>query len=895
MRYKIQITSVTDNDGAIAKKISWDGTKLIKSAQVSVKNGWMEAIEFETWEEYKDYLNRMSSNECLVLGHFLHGVNARLVGSKEAQDVLRNAFNRSLENFDWHEHFQLLCLDYDGAKDIELTPEQVIAIIDSVMPGFAAVKKVVKYSSSAHIYDEGGNLLSSSNGFHIYFMVNHPELIAEFFASKSAWLHKKLWLAGHGYIKNSRPKDRSTTAVTQMVRTIYDYAVFSPERIIFETAPVLGDGLHKDHLDAYIIEGPAEFLDLETYEPLSEQEDKEYSRIVSEAKKLNENTQYMIESRKLFKDHIKDKVESGAYKNRPEYVGLDTEEIAEREYRASQNAILMPDHAIKLTNGDSVTVETILNDRKKYHGAGCNDPHDPDYGNDNIAIIYSDQKVPVIFSHAHGGITYHLVSMQNNSPDFCSKTHCLEHFYLVVYNKKDDIYYIIGNKIDKYSYSGFTHKFGAYEVEVSNGNQTTKIPMQKWWFSNTEKKCIMGDGFNPDKPVVYEELGELLINEYRPDILRYGFETPAANEYERCALLWLTHIRTMIHNSIEAEIVIDFLAYLVQCPSERPMWALLITSAIRGVGKDMMTDIWAAMMGHKYARKASMKDLSEGNGWGDVYYRSKLIVVSECGSKTDRYTAGNDIKNAITTKTMTMNLKGKEVVFENVYAGLVFFSNHESPFRLDEGDRRFFVTRCAWSKEEADKHKEDGYFHKLASFYKDPVNLHGLYHYLLNRKIGTDLKGDAPPTATKEIMMRSEPNETEKFFVDIKKHPCKYWTKSMVTALFEKECDDLSDNNKQFKHFISAMFDAGKMKVSKKSQRLKTFSIEYATKNKTFIRENIADNWGTTTTSLHQCEEQSDDYLDADALKIHEGEDDQTVDSRFFSDCSNAPQFDCLE
>jgi len=96
MRYKILVTCITDNDGAIAKKISWDGTKLIKSAQVSVKNGWMEAIEFETWEEFKDYLNRMSSNECLVLGHFLHGVNARLVGSKEAQDVLRNAFNRSL-------------------------------------------------------------------------------------------------------------------------------------------------------------------------------------------------------------------------------------------------------------------------------------------------------------------------------------------------------------------------------------------------------------------------------------------------------------------------------------------------------------------------------------------------------------------------------------------------------------------------------------------------------------------------------------------------------------------------------------------------------------------------------------------------------------------------------
>jgi len=158
----------------------------------------------------------------------------------------------------------------------------------------------------------------------------------------------------------------------------------------------------------------------------------------------------------------------------------------------------------------------------------------------------------------------------------------------------------------------------------------------------------------------------------------------------------------MIHDEREADILIQWFAFLVQCPNERPMFAPLISSEIRGVGKDMVTDIFCSFMGPKYARKSSIGDLSNESGWGDVFKESKLIIASECGSASDRYTIGNTIKDAITTVNKTMNIKGKQVVFGRVYAGIIFFSNSISPFRLDKGDRRFFVTRCDWSKEIAD-------------------------------------------------------------------------------------------------------------------------------------------------------------------------------------------------
>jgi len=54
-----------------------------------------------------------------------------------------------LANFDWHQDYQLCCIDYDGAKAGDLTPDEVIAIIDIALPGFSKITKIVKYSSSA--------------------------------------------------------------------------------------------------------------------------------------------------------------------------------------------------------------------------------------------------------------------------------------------------------------------------------------------------------------------------------------------------------------------------------------------------------------------------------------------------------------------------------------------------------------------------------------------------------------------------------------------------------------------------------------------------------------------------------------------------------------------------
>ena len=856
----INFTRLRDNDNAIAKKISWDGNKLVKEAKASIKDGYAVSAQLN-WTDFKDYLTDIPPDECIVLGGFKHGVSCNIVGSKSAQKVTQNKFNRSLDNFEWNPDYQLLCLDFDDSKTGTMSPEQLISVIDGIMPGFGNIKKVIKYSSSAWIYDDHGELLSPTNGFHIYFMVNHPERIEELFRGTGSWLHKKLWLAGYGYIKNSNPKDLSTTAVSQYERTIYDSHVFSPERIIFEAPPELIGNLRKANNDAIYHAGDYDYLELSTYGSFSDDESRQYISIVNQAKNENDQSEFVIKSKEIFKENIRKRVESGEYNNRKEYTGKSSEEIVDLEYKASKEKLLMQDHVIELASGTTVTVEDILRNPSEYHEKHCKDPHEPDYGTSSIGIIYSDQNAPIIYSHAHGGVKFRMLSKTHmETPDFTSRQYWLDHFYIAAYNKKDEIYHINGNKIELYSHSGFKHKFSGYTTDVGDTENSKRIPLTSWWMNRTDKKCISDDCFQPNKPIIYERYGELVLNEYVPEILKEGFPTPLEEQYTEYAGLWLSHIRQMVHDPSDAEIVIDFFSYLIQHPEERPMFSLLIQSETRGVGKDIITDIFTQMLGHQYSKKSTISDLSNESGWGDIFYQTKLITVSECGSSTDRYTVGNSIKDAITSNHRTMNMKGKEVKFGQVYAGIVFFSNSMFPFRLDDGDRRFFVTRCDWSKSDTDKLKESGHFKELATYYySEPKHLHGLYHYLLNREIKTNMKGDAPMTSTKELIMKSEPNEVEQFFVDLKEHPSKYWTKSMIDHLFRKVCPGLTNDsdNKQYKHFLKNMVDVGRMKIKGKSHRVKTFKMKDADVDTVEIRANITENWDITTNTLFPHETKS--------------------------------------
>ncbi|MGR0480951.1 MAG: hypothetical protein ACTFAL_05970 [Candidatus Electronema sp. V4] len=262
------------------------------------------------------------------------------------QDIDKKKISRTLENFQWNDDFQFVYFDYDGSDNNKsMTQVEFIDKISEIIPQFKDVTKIVKYSSSAHIYKDK-EMLSTCNGFHIYFLVNHTERIEEIFKGDKCWLSKRLWINGCGYIKNSKPSDVCKTAVTQMLRSIADHAVFSPERLIFETKPELQEGLIQKYTKADLQFYDYNFLDLSQCKPLTDDEENKYQQIVKEAKRENLKSQYMIDSKKKFLEYNKYVIESGASATNREFNGLSPEEIAEKKYKFSCNRILLPDSTI---------------------------------------------------------------------------------------------------------------------------------------------------------------------------------------------------------------------------------------------------------------------------------------------------------------------------------------------------------------------------------------------------------------------------------------------------------------------------------------------------------------------------------------------------------------------
>ena len=456
----------------------------------------------------------------------------------------------------------------------------------------------------------------------------------------------------------------------------------------------------------------------------------------------------MIDSKKQFFEYNKSLVESGASVINREFNQLSFEEIAEKKYKLSFNRTLLPDSTIYLENKDILSIQDILDNPELYHERCCFDYHEPDYGKGNIAMIFSNQDIPVIHSHAHGAIVYYLRidhEKLEEKPDFYSLEYWMNHFYLENYKMKNRIYHIVNNQIQEYCVEGFRNQYNAYLIDI-NGE---KIKTGNYWLNNAKKKVFYGEEFNPQKPIVFKGLNGLYLNEYVPSVIGMNRAVPSKDKADFAASLWIDHIHKMIHNTTEAEILIDWFAYIVQFPWERPTQAPLITSKTRGAGKDRTTDIFCRIFGNKYFTKGNIDKISSGDYQGDMFCRNKIIIFSEYGSDAERYKVGNVIKDAITAETMTMNIKYGSIITERVYAGLIFFSNYDRPFKLDEGDRRFFVTRCNWTKEYADKLKEQGYFDELSNFYNDEENIHGLYYYLMNHDIKINFKGDAPMTKAK--------------------------------------------------------------------------------------------------------------------------------------------------
>ncbi|MCE1168224.1 MAG: DUF5906 domain-containing protein [Sphingobacteriia bacterium] len=147
----------------------------------------------------------------------------------------------------------------------------------------------------------------------------------------------------------------------------------------------------------------------------------------------------------------------------------------------------------------------------------------------------------------------------------------------------------------------------------------------------------------------------------------------------------------------EKEYVERFLNWITFLLKERKKAdsAWLITSEEEGIGKDLMFNrILKPLFGEKQSQLVNGKRIAKNFNNQDMncFLRGYNEVFSS-DDKNGNTSRKEWLKDAITSRKQTIELKGKDTFEADNFMNFILFSNNESPILLDKRDRRFNVVR----------------------------------------------------------------------------------------------------------------------------------------------------------------------------------------------------------
>lgn len=384
---EITCTVLTRTDGGLlTKAIRPDGHGgVVKTPAAAMTAGTAETVS-KPFSEFGAYLRSLKPEQAIA--HGVTGYDRRNIVPKSRFTGQPDTITRSKEYFKYSGGWGLAMLDHDPAPGRDaLSPAELFDAITAVWPEFADLPKVVTGSTSSYIFDPTGKQLSGrGSGFHAYF----PFTPAAALPDLAKLLFKRFWLAGHGYIAISR-------AGSLLVRTIFDAAVFSPERIDFVAGAQCQGCEQRLPPPEYHPGRLQEDVEIPLPRPLTPTEEAAFNALVAVAKE-----QARPEAEKVRAAREKQEI-----KILQEKRGIDPE-AATAIVKARHEGRLEPGDFIQFQDGRLPAVAEILASPEQYHGQPCADPLEPEYGTGKAKLFVNDSGSIVINSFLHGGQTYML-------------------------------------------------------------------------------------------------------------------------------------------------------------------------------------------------------------------------------------------------------------------------------------------------------------------------------------------------------------------------------------------------------------------------------------------------------------------------------------------------------
>jgi len=368
-------------------EVANDGT-IKKISQPFFSEGVARKRNVANLHDLPQLIDDLSCHECISTGVFDLDERQITTNKMLTEEKTQAGFrSRSLEHMR-QPTTGLLLFDHDHCPHM---PEhlkcrdanELMVMLTQAIPELEGVAFVGRHSSSAGVFNQANNESLPNFGLHTYIGFSGDLKAFQEYGKI------KLWNAGFGYIGLSRNG-------ALLERTIIDLTVFSPERLVYEAAPILGEGVGR-HKNDWVVEGGQifEFSQLTT-----EDEIRKYKELVRQAK---EKPEVVSKSGEFHTSDRLDKIDKLAV------LQNITMQEAENAYpkldmaaRNNESQHLKPYFMLEV-NGSMITVEELLNQGKKLDGISMPDPIEgAEYGTTTAKFYFNDGKAPLIHSFAHG-------------------------------------------------------------------------------------------------------------------------------------------------------------------------------------------------------------------------------------------------------------------------------------------------------------------------------------------------------------------------------------------------------------------------------------------------------------------------------------------------------------
>jgi len=311
------------------------------------------------------------------------------------------------------------------------------------------------------------------------------------------------------------------------------------------------------------------------------------------------------------------------------------------------------------------------------------------------------------------------------------------------------------------------HKSESFNVEngkhvpISDGG--TKPSATKWISDRGFVRKVDSIGYLPGiEETVTDIEGSTILNVFNPKTLPQEAKDYTEEGISAINLI-RNHIKFICTTDEDTEILLSWLAFQVQYPGKRILWAPVIQS-IQGVGKTFFGELLRACLGDRNIGTVSPTQVtSDFNAWATNVVVNVLEELRVKGH--NRHDAVNSLKPLITDRMIQINEKGVTPYMTYNTTNYMVFTNYKDALPLDTDDRRWWIIFVPiQSLEHLPRYvgyEAGEYFDKLFH----AVRNHGgeIRKWLMHHDISDEFKRikQAPITQHKRLMIATEDDAFE--------------------------------------------------------------------------------------------------------------------------------------